>query len=141
MDACRIAWDATGTTYAGACLSAVGAQDLQEASAIALRTVAAWLQRIDSGEGLTGVGVLVVDEATMTDDRSAARLLTEAARTGTQVIAIGDPLHLQAVDGLTLDHLDDVRHRMESGQQPQRVWDVPAPGPPLSFGSTGPSSK
>ncbi|WP_164541052.1 MobF family relaxase [Streptomyces abyssomicinicus] len=115
MDACRIAWDATGTTYAGACLSAVGAQGLQEASAIPSRTVAAWLQRIDSGEGLTGVDVLVVDEATMTDDRSAARLLTEAARTGTQVIAIGDPLQLQAVgvggwfaevhrlvDGLTL---------------------------------------
>ncbi|MEK8175005.1 AAA family ATPase [Streptomyces sp. M19] len=97
MDACRIAWDATGTTYAGACLSAVGAQGLTDASAIPARTVASWLQRIASGEGLTGVDVLVLDEAVMTDDRSAAKLLTEAARTGTQVLAIGDPLQLQAV--------------------------------------------
>ncbi|MFF3843411.1 MobF family relaxase [Streptomyces sp. NPDC001930] len=124
MDACRIAWDATGTTYAGACLSAVGAQGLQDASAIPSRTVASWLTRIESGEGLTGIDVLVIDEAVMTDDRSAAKLLNEAARTGTQVLAIGDPLQLQAVaiggwfrevhrlvDGLTLDEnrrqLDD----------------------------------
>ncbi|NYV74528.1 MobF family relaxase [Streptomyces sp. UH6] len=133
MDACRIAWDATGTTYAGACLSAVGAQGLQEASAIPSRTVAAWLQRIDSGEGLTGVDVLVVDEATMTDDRSAAKLLTEAARTGTQVIAIGDPLQLQAVgiggwfaevhrlvDGLTLT--ENRRQLDESERAALEVW-------------------
>ncbi|MFF0486628.1 AAA family ATPase [Streptomyces sp. NPDC004435] len=97
MDACRIAWDATGTTYAGACLSAVGAQGLQDASAIPSRTVASWLQRIETGPGLTGIDVLVLDEAAMTDDRSAARLLTEAARTGTKLIAIGDPKQLQAV--------------------------------------------
>jgi conjugative relaxase-like TrwC/TraI family protein len=133
MDACRIAWDATGTTYAGACLSAVGAQGLQEASAIPSRTVAAWLQRIDSGEGLTGVDVLVVDEATMTDDRSAAKLLQEAARTGTQVIAIGDPLQLQAVgiggwfrevhrlvDGLTLD---ENRRQLDAAERAAlEVW-------------------
>ncbi|WP_046780823.1 MobF family relaxase [Streptomyces yangpuensis] len=97
MDACRIAWDATGTTYAGACLSAVGAKGLQDASAIPSRTVASWLQQIEGGRGLTGIDVLVVDEAVMTDDRSAARLLTEAARTGTKVVAIGDPKQLQAV--------------------------------------------
>ncbi|MFE0654091.1 MobF family relaxase [Streptomyces sp. NPDC059534] len=97
MDACRIAWDATGTTYAGACLSAVGAKGLQDASAIPSRTVASWLQQIEGGRGLTGIDVLVLDEAVMTDDRSAARLLTEAARTGTKVVAIGDPKQLQAV--------------------------------------------
>ncbi|MFE4265362.1 MobF family relaxase [Streptomyces sp. NPDC056883] len=97
MDACRIAWDATGTTYAGACLSAVGAKGLQDASAIPSRTVASWLQQIETGTGLTGIDVLVLDEAAMTDDRSAARLLTEAARTGTKLVAIGDPKQLQAV--------------------------------------------
>ncbi len=97
MDACRIAWDATGTTYAGACLSAVGAKGLQDASAISSQTVASWLQRIDDGRGLAGIDVLVLDEAAMTDDRSAARLLTEAARTGTKLVAIGDPQQLQAV--------------------------------------------
>ncbi|GLX41207.1 hypothetical protein Sros01_72800 [Streptomyces roseochromogenus] len=97
MDACRIAWDATGTTYAGACLSAVGAKGLEDVSAIPSRTVASWLQQIDGGRGLAGIDVLVLDEAVMTDDRSAARLLTEATRTGTKVIAIGDPQQLQAV--------------------------------------------
>ncbi|MFF4249503.1 MobF family relaxase [Streptomyces sp. NPDC001822] len=115
MEACRIGWDATGTTYAGACLSAVAAQQLTQASGIPARTVAAWLQQIQTGSGLTGVDVLVVDEATMVDDRAAEVLMREAARTGTQLIGIGDPLQLQAigaggwfrevhrlVDGLTL---------------------------------------
>ncbi|MFJ9683633.1 AAA family ATPase [Streptomyces sp. NPDC101194] len=97
MEACRIGWDATGTTYAGACLSAVAAQNLTQASGIPARTVAAWLEQIRTGKGLTGIDVLVVDEATMVDDRSAAALMTEAARTGTQVIGIGDPLQLQAI--------------------------------------------
>ncbi|MFJ7497822.1 MobF family relaxase [Streptomyces sp. NPDC097727] len=97
MEACRIGWDATGTTYAGACLSAVAAQNLTQASGIPARTVAAWLEQIRTGKGLTGVDVLVVDEATMVDDRAAAVLMTEAARTGTQVIGIGDPLQLQAI--------------------------------------------
>ncbi|ASR00835.1 hypothetical protein CGL27_49155 (plasmid) [Streptomyces sp. 11-1-2] len=92
MEACRIGWDATGTTYAGACLSAVAAQQLNQASGIPARTVAAWLQQIRTGSGLTGVDVLVVDEATMVDDRAAEVLMREAARTGTQIIGIGDPL-------------------------------------------------
>ncbi len=133
MDACRIAWDATGTTYAGACLSAVGAQGLQDASAIPSRTVASWLKRIESGEGLTGIDVLVVDEAVMTDDRSAAKLLTEAARTGTQVLAIGDPKQLQAVGiggwfaevhrlvgGLTLD--ENRRQRDDAERAALDIW-------------------
>lgn len=97
MEACRIGWDATGTTYAGACLSAVAAQNLTQASGIPARTVAAWLQQIRTGTGLTGVEVLVIDEATMVDDRSAQVLMREAARTGTQIIGIGDPLQLQAI--------------------------------------------
>ncbi|MET7649230.1 MobF family relaxase [Streptomyces sp. NPDC005426] len=97
MEACRIGWDATGTNYAGACLSAVAAQNLTQASGIPARTVAAWLQQILTGSGLTGVDVLVIDEATMVDDRAAAALMTEAARTGTQIIGIGDPIQLQAI--------------------------------------------
>ncbi|WP_326707975.1 MobF family relaxase [Streptomyces cyaneofuscatus] len=97
MEACRIGWDATGTTYAGACLSAVAAQQLTQASGIPARTVASWLQQIRTGTGLTGVDVLVIDEATMVDDRAAEVLMREAARTGTKLIGIGDPLQLQAV--------------------------------------------
>ncbi|MFE1455901.1 MobF family relaxase [Streptomyces sp. NPDC058735] len=97
MEACRIGWDATGTTYAGATLAAVAAQQLHHASGIPARTVAAWLGEIENGNGLRGVDVLVVDEATMVDDRAAAVLMREAARTGTKVVGIGDHLQLQAV--------------------------------------------
>ncbi|MFD9496872.1 MobF family relaxase [Streptomyces sp. NPDC060005] len=97
MEACRIGWDATGTTYAGATLAAVAAQNLTDASGIPARTVAAWLTEMERGGGLHGVDVLVVDEATMVDDRAAAVLMAEAARTGTKIVAIGDHLQLQAV--------------------------------------------
>ncbi|MGP9023199.1 MobF family relaxase (plasmid) [Streptomyces sp. BR1] len=97
MEACRIAWDATGTTYAGATLAAVAAKGLTDASGIPARTVASWLQEIEGGGGLDGVDVLVVDESAMVDDRAAAVLMAEAARTGTKVVAIGDHLQLQAV--------------------------------------------
>ncbi|MEW2267489.1 ATP-dependent RecD-like DNA helicase [Streptomyces sp. NPDC047853] len=97
MEACRIGWDATGTTYAGATLAAVAAKQLHEASGIPARTVAAWLGEIENGNGLRGVDVLVVDEATMVDDRAAAVLMGEAARTGTKVVGIGDHLQLQAI--------------------------------------------
>ncbi|MFC9498409.1 MobF family relaxase [Streptomyces sp. NPDC056982] len=97
MEACRVGWDGIGLTYAGASLSAVAAQNLYEGSGIPSRTVAAWLQRIHNGEGLAGIDVLVLDEAVMTDDRSLAVLLTEAARTNTKVIGVGDPQQLQAI--------------------------------------------
>ncbi|MFE1288624.1 MobF family relaxase [Streptomyces sp. NPDC058751] len=97
MEACRIGWDATNTTYAGATLAAVAAKNLTDASGIPARTVAAWLGEIENGNGLRGIDVLVVDEATMVDDRAAAALMTEAARTGTKVVGIGDHLQLQAI--------------------------------------------
>ncbi|MGW0345997.1 MobF family relaxase [Streptomyces anthocyanicus] len=97
MEACRIGWDATGTTYAGATLAAVAAQQLHDASGIPARTVAAWLAEIEIGNGLRGVDVLVVDEATMVDDRAAALLMGAAARAGTKVVGIGDHLQLQAI--------------------------------------------
>ncbi|MFE5890478.1 MobF family relaxase [Streptomyces sp. NPDC056462] len=97
MEACRIAWDATGTTYAGATLAAVAAKNLTGASGIPAKTVAAWLREIEQGDGLRGVDVLVVDEATMVDDRAAAVLMTEAAKSGTKIVAIGDHLQLQAI--------------------------------------------
>ncbi|WP_399895891.1 AAA family ATPase [Streptomyces sp. BBFR51] len=97
MEACRIGWDATGTTYAGATLAAVAAQQLHDASGIPARTVAAWLGEIENTNGLRGIDVLVVDEVTMVDDRAAAVLMSEAARTGTKVVGIGDHLQLQAI--------------------------------------------
>ncbi|WP_285740869.1 AAA family ATPase, partial [Kitasatospora phosalacinea] len=79
------------------------------------RTIAAWTRDITGGRGLAGVGVLVIDEAGMVDDRALAALLRHARETGTKVVAIGDPQQLRAVgigggfqrmhqivDGLTL---------------------------------------
>ncbi|MFE7794519.1 MobF family relaxase [Streptomyces sp. NPDC057460] len=133
MEACRIGWDAAGTTYAGACLSAVAAQNLASASAIPSRTVAAWLERITRGKGLAGIDVLVLDEATMVDDRSAALLMTEAAGTGTKIVGIGDHLQLQAigvggwfreahrlVHGLTLT--ENYRQEDAAERQALEVW-------------------
>ncbi|MFD7867593.1 MobF family relaxase [Streptomyces sp. NPDC059783] len=133
MEACRIAWDATGHTYAGATVSAVAAKSLDDASGIPARSIASWLQQIRDGNGLTGLDVLVVDEATMSNDRQAAALLTEAARTGTKVVAIGDPKQLQAigaggwfkevhrlVDGLVLT--ENRRQRNDAERAALEVW-------------------
>lgn len=133
MEACRIAWDATGHTYAGATVSAVAAKSLDDASGIPARSIASWLQQIRDGSGLTGIDVLVVDEATMSNDRQAAALMTEAARTGTKVVAIGDPKQLQAigpggwfkevhrlVGGLTLT--ENRRQRNDAERAALEVW-------------------
>ncbi|WP_427251137.1 MobF family relaxase [Bacillus cereus] len=54
MEACRIAWDATGHTYAGATVSAVAATSLEDASGIPARSIASWLTQIRDGSGLSG---------------------------------------------------------------------------------------
>ncbi|WP_157255097.1 MobF family relaxase [Nonomuraea typhae] len=115
MAAARSGWEARGLVVRGAATAAVAAANLQAESGIGADTIATWLQRIDGGQGLAGVDVLVVDEAAMVDDRHLATLLTEAMRCGTKVVPIGDPLQLRAigvgggfravhrqVDGLTL---------------------------------------
>ncbi len=62
--------------------------------------VAAEQRRVDRSAqfgGLVGVDVLVLDEANLTDDRDRATLYTEAARTGTKVVEVGDPKQLRGV--------------------------------------------
>ncbi|MEU2076603.1 MobF family relaxase [Streptomyces sp. NPDC013489] len=133
MEACRIAWDATGHTYAGATVSAVAAKSLDDASGIPARSIASWLQQIRDGNGFTGIDVLVVDEATMSNDRQAAALMKEAARTGTKLVAIGDPKQLQAIgpggwfkevhrllNGLTL--VENRRQRNDAERAALDVW-------------------
>lgn len=97
MAALRAAYEATGQTVAGASTAAVAAANLQTEAGITSRTIASWLARVDDGQGLAGVDVLVIDEAAMVDDRHLARLLTAAGESGTKVIGIGDPLQLRAV--------------------------------------------
>ncbi len=97
MAALRAAFEATGRPVAGASTAAVAVANLQTEAGIQSHTVASWLQRIETGEGLDKVAVLVVDEAAMVDDRHTAILLHAAGRSGTKVVLIGDPKQLRAV--------------------------------------------
>ncbi|MBV8996132.1 MAG: relaxase domain-containing protein, partial [Pseudonocardiales bacterium] len=95
MRAARVAWEAQGLVVAGAATAAVAAQGLAAESGIAARTCAQWLRRIQTGPGLTGVDVLILDEANLTDDRDRAALYAEAVRAGvSKVVEIHDPKQL-----------------------------------------------
>ncbi|WP_028935359.1 AAA family ATPase [Pseudonocardia spinosispora] len=72
-------------------------QELAAESGIDSRTVAQWLYRIDNGEGLAGVDVLVLDEANLTDDRARAALYQAGRASGTKIVEIGDPKQLRSV--------------------------------------------
>ncbi|MFF2566314.1 MobF family relaxase, partial [Kitasatospora sp. NPDC058060] len=115
MQAARAGWEAAGLRVVGASTAAVAAANLAAEAGIDSRTIAAWTRDISGGRGLDGVGVLVLDEGAMADDRALAALLRHAATTDTKVVTIGDPLQLRAVgigggfarihqivDGLTL---------------------------------------
>ncbi|MEV4162137.1 MobF family relaxase [Nonomuraea dietziae] len=126
MAAARSGFEARGLVVRGAATAAVAAANLAAESGIRSSTIATWLLRIKDGRGLAGIDVLVVDEAAMVDDRQLATLLSEAERTGTKVVLIGDPLQLRAVgvggafraihrqvDGLTLTENRRQRDPME----------------------------
>ncbi|MFI6705376.1 MobF family relaxase [Nonomuraea sp. NPDC050478] len=117
MAAARTAYESRGQVVRGAATAAVAAATLRAESGIGTDTIATWLLRIQSGPGLAGVDVLVVDEAAMADDRQLATLLADAERHGTKVVLLGDPQQLRAigvgggfaaihrqVDGLVLRH-------------------------------------
>ncbi|GAA2301927.1 hypothetical protein GCM10010149_59030 [Nonomuraea roseoviolacea subsp. roseoviolacea] len=97
MAAARSAWECRGLVVTGAATAAVAAIGLAAESGIASSTIAHWLLRIENGPGLDGVDVLVVDEAAIVDDRQLAVVLTEAQRTATKVVLIGDPVQLRAI--------------------------------------------
>ncbi|MFI9553167.1 MobF family relaxase [Nonomuraea endophytica] len=133
MAAARTAWESRGLVVAGAATAAVAAANLAAESGIVSATVTSWLKRIGEGRGLSGVDVLVVDEAAMVDDRQLAALLAEASRTTTKVVLIGDPLQLRAigvggafaaihrqVDGLTLS--ENRRQRDPLERRALQLW-------------------
>ncbi|MDP4504045.1 MobF family relaxase [Nonomuraea turcica] len=97
MSAARSAWESRGLVVAGAATAAVAAMGLAAESGITSSTIASWLRRIERGPGLDGIDVLVVDEAAIADDRHLAALLTEARRTATKTVLIGDPVQLRAI--------------------------------------------
>ncbi|MCY0923198.1 relaxase domain-containing protein [Streptomyces sp. H27-G5] len=97
MQAARTGWEAAGLRVVGASTAAVAAANLSAEAGIDSQTIAAWTREISGGRGLAGVGVMVIDEAAMVDDRALAVLLEHAAVTGTKVVAVGDPMQLRAV--------------------------------------------
>lgn len=97
MSAARTIWEAGGLRVEGAANAAVAAAGLRAEAGIDSGTVASLLRRIEDGPGLDGVDVLVLDEAATIDDRSLAKIITEANRTKTKVVGIGDPLQARAV--------------------------------------------
>lgn len=62
--------------------------------------------------GLASLDVLVIDEASMTDDRAMVQLVREAERTETKLVMIGDPKQLRGVGcGSVFSHV----HRLTGG--------------------------
>ena len=90
--AARVAWESGGYVVAGAATQAVATQNLQAEAGIGARTMVGWRLA-----GLTGVDVLVLDEASLTDDRDRAWLYGETHRAGTKLVEVGDPRQLRGV--------------------------------------------
>ncbi|MGW4800246.1 MobF family relaxase, partial [Nonomuraea sp. NPDC004297] len=133
MAAARSAWESRGLVVAGAATAAVAAMGLAAESGIGSDTIATWLRRVGGGPGLDGVDVLVIDEGAIVDDRQLAAVLTEARRTATKVVLIGDPVQLRAigvggtfaaihrqVDGLTLG--ENRRQRDPGERAALQLW-------------------
>ena len=95
----RQQWERADYHVRGAALSGIAAENLQNGSGIASRTLASlehqWAQKRDL---LTLRDVLVIDEAGMIGSRQMERVLSEAERRGAKVVLIGDPEQLQAIE-------------------------------------------
>ncbi|KOX27066.1 hypothetical protein ADK67_14670 [Saccharothrix sp. NRRL B-16348] len=112
----RTILEAAGYVVQGAASAAVAARNLQAESGIPSRTLTSLLTTAEDPDTtvLTGVDVLVVDEANLTDDRDRARLYRRAAHTGTRIIEVGDKLQLRGVGaGSLFGHV----HRLVDGSE------------------------
>jgi Ti-type conjugative transfer relaxase TraA len=95
----RDAWEAAGYRVQGAALSGIAAENLENGSGIASRTVASLEHQWAQGRELLGSGdVLVIDEAGMIGTRQMERVLREADHRGAKVVLVGDPEQLQAIE-------------------------------------------
>ncbi|WP_226635244.1 Ti-type conjugative transfer relaxase TraA [Novosphingobium profundi] len=95
----REAWLSAGYSVHGAALSGIAAENLEQGSGIASRTLASlehqWGQE---RELLTSKSVLVIDEAGMIGTRQMERVMREAEKRGAKVVLVGDPEQLQAIE-------------------------------------------
>ena len=98
LDAATTALTNAGWTVLGTSTSGQAARTLGEEAAIASRTVASLLWRLEHGQArLDANTVVVVDEAAMTTDEDLLRLTTAIETTGARLVLVGDPSQLGAV--------------------------------------------
>ncbi len=93
--AARALW-AGGITVTGAAPSAQAAHVLQQATGIPSGTLHALCARWELGAERPA-GCIIVDEASMADSRTLARLVGLADRTDARIVLVGDPHQLPAV--------------------------------------------
>jgi Ti-type conjugative transfer relaxase TraA len=95
----REAWEVAGYEVRGAALSGIAAENLENGSAIASRTIASMEHQWGQGrELLTDRSILVIDEAGMIGTRQMERVVSEAEKRGAKVVLVGDPEQLQAIE-------------------------------------------
>jgi Ti-type conjugative transfer relaxase TraA len=95
----REAWETAGYSVRGVALSGIAAENLENGSGIASRTIASIEHQWTEGrELLTSCDVLVIDEAGMIGTRQMERVLSEAEKRGAKVVLVGDPEQLQAIE-------------------------------------------
>jgi Ti-type conjugative transfer relaxase TraA len=95
----RDAWERGGFAVQGLALSGIAAENLEQGSGIASRTIASLEHHWSQGkELLTSNHILVIDEAGMIGSRQMERVITEAQKRGAKVVLVGDPEQLQAIE-------------------------------------------
>lgn len=95
----REAWEGSGYDVRGLALSGIAAENLENGSRIASRTIASLEHQWGRGrELLTARDVLVIDEAGMVGTRQMERVLSQAHDAGAKVVLVGDPQQLQAIE-------------------------------------------
>jgi len=95
----REAWEAADYEVRGAALSGIAAENLENGSGIASRTIASMKHGWGQGRDvLTSRDVLVIDEACMVGTRQLERVLSHAAEAGAKVVLVGDPQQLQSIE-------------------------------------------
>ncbi|MDR6513025.1 Ti-type conjugative transfer relaxase TraA [Novosphingobium capsulatum] len=95
----REAWEKAGYDVRGIALSGIAAENLENGSGIASRTIASLEHQWAQGrETLRPNSILVIDEAGMIGTRQMERVVSEAERQGAKIVLVGDPQQLQAIE-------------------------------------------
>jgi len=95
----REAWEQAGYGVHGAALSGVAAENLENGSGIASRTLASLEYQWGQGrELLSNRDVLVIDEAGMIGTWQMERIVREVEKRGAKLVLVGDPEQLQAIE-------------------------------------------